>query len=136
MQGALKSLRQFQQFIEDQIEEFDNYLFICRENAAKRANTAHKPLKFTYKELVKKHIIVESEIPTSQEGKAKFFISMKELGKFDIECKIAGLPVGTMHIDLEDLLEKRDNGEQNLDEKSVKMHIPSTITFLNKYFLS
>ena len=60
--AAIKSLRQHQQFIEDQIEEFGNYLFVCRENAAKRAKTAHKPLKFSYKDLEKKNVIVNSEV--------------------------------------------------------------------------
>jgi len=136
MQAALKSLRTHQKYIDDQIEEFDNYLFICRENASKRAHTAHKPIKFAYKDLEKKNVIVDSEVPKNAQGKCKFFISMKEAGKFEVECKVAGFTAGAMHIDLEDLLERRDNGEKNIEEKGVTMHIPSTIHFLNKYFLS
>jgi hypothetical protein len=61
---------------------------------------------------------------------------MKESGKFEVECKVMGILTGSIKIDLEELLERRDKGEMNLEVKEITMHIPSTITFLNQYFMS
>jgi hypothetical protein len=136
LDAALKNLKNHHVFMEEQMEEFNKYLAVCRENSAKRTKgDKDKPVKFPYKELVKKNVIYDSVVPTISRSKCKFFISMPEIGRFFIECKIQGLRVGTMEVELEDMLEKRDNNVLLLDSEKVTLHIPSTILLINQYFL-
>lgn len=61
---------------------------------------------------------------------------MPTVGEFDIEAKIAGMSVGKMTLELEDLLEKKENGILRLELDQVTLNVPSTIFLINKYFLS
>lgn len=61
---------------------------------------------------------------------------MPEIGKFEIEAKIAGMSVTKMHLDLEDLLERKDNNVPSLDLDQVVLSVPNTILLFNKEFLS
>lgn len=61
---------------------------------------------------------------------------MTSHGKFYVEAKIQGARIAYMDLDLEDLLEKRDNRITKLENEYVILHIPSTLTLLNKFFLS
>jgi len=53
-----------------------------------------------------------------------------------IECKIQGISVDTLEINLEDLLEKKDNGVVKYDLGKVVLHVASTISLINSTFLS
>jgi Ras GTPase-activating-like protein IQGAP2/3 len=132
LQATLKNLKKHQEFMNDQISEFEKYLDSCRKNSAARIKLKNKPVKFPYKDLVKKGVIIDSEVPDL----TKFFISMPEAGVFDIEAKIAGMSVGKMQLELEDLLEKKENNQLRLELDQVTLNVPSTIFLINKYFLS
>jgi len=56
--------------------------------------------------------------------------------KVKIECKIQGISVETMDIDLEDLLEKKDSNVIKYDLGKVVLHVASTISLINTTFLS
>jgi len=81
-------------------------------------------------------VILDSEIPTISRGACKFFISMPDPSKIHIECKIQSLSVGDMELELEDLLEKKDNNEPKIETSSVVLHVLSTIKLINSEFLS
>jgi Ras GTPase-activating-like protein IQGAP2/3 len=137
LQATLKNLKKHQDYMSNQINEFEKYLAGCRVNAAKKAKEKRKkPIKFAFKELVKKEVVLESDVPESSQGKTKLFISMPEIGKFEIEAKIAGMSVTKMHLDLEDLLERKDNNIPSLDLDQVVLSVPNTILLFNKEFLS
>jgi vacuolar-type H+-ATPase subunit E/Vma4 len=62
LQATLKSVQKHQEYIQNQIGEFERYLQKCRENAAKKLKTKkHKHYKFTVKELQKKGVILGAE---------------------------------------------------------------------------
>jgi len=86
--------------------------------------------------LLKKNVILDSEVPVISRSLCKFSISMTSHGKFYVEAKIQGARIAYMDLDLEDLLEKRDNRITKLENEYVILHIPSTLTLLNKFFLS
>jgi len=132
LQATLKNLKKHQEFMNEQIGEFEKYLDSCRKNSAARIKLKNKPVKFAYKDLLKRQVIIDSEVPDM----TKFFISMPEAGLFDIEAKIAGMSVGKMQLELEDLLEKKENNQIRLELDQVTLNVPSTIFLINKYFLS
>jgi len=60
---------------------------------------------------------------------------MPELGVFQIEAKISKISAGTMKLQLEDLLSKKDNGETRLELEKVTLNVTPTVILMNKYFL-
>jgi hypothetical protein len=136
LKATIKELQNHAKFLQNQVGDFDAYLRSVREQSlARQKKNKSKPLKFSYKDLQKKGIIVESDVPQMSRGKTKFMISMENPGKFKIEAKIAGVSVGTMEIELETLLEKKENHDYKLELEQVTLNVSHTILLLNKYFL-
>jgi hypothetical protein len=88
LKSAIKKLQAQAEVIRSQIADYEKYLQGCRENASKKARDKKKTIKFSFKELTK--IIIESKIPEEEQAKIKFFWSMPQLGKFNIEAKSEG----------------------------------------------
>jgi len=62
LRAALKNSAKYQDYINEQLSAFQKYLQSCRENMARNLTKKKKTLfKFTYKELEKKEVIIESE---------------------------------------------------------------------------
>jgi len=137
LRATIKELQNHAKFLQNQITDFDLYLKSVREQAlAKQKKKKNaKPLKFAYKDLQKRGIIIDSEVPPLSRGKTKFLIGMEALGKFQIEAKIAGVSVGKMEIELEELLEKKESREEKLELEQVTLNVPQTILLLNRFFL-
>ena len=137
LQAALRNLKKHGEFMDNQIEEFERYLESCRKNSLARSKVKAKPVKFTYKELVKRRVILDSSVGDGVGASMlKFFISMPQVGIFDIEAKAAGLSAATARLELEDLLEKKENHINALELDQVTLSIPETIFLINKTFLS
>jgi Ras GTPase-activating-like protein IQGAP2/3 len=135
--AAIKKLQKHGEYIRNQINEYEKYLQGCRENASKKAKDKKKPVKFSHKELSKTKIIEETTANEDEQAKIKYFFSMGDIGKFTIEAKIDGNQWLKSPLELEELLEKKDNNERNitLDEK-VTFNVSNLILLLNKSFLS
>jgi Ras GTPase-activating-like protein IQGAP2/3 len=136
LQATLKNLKKHQDLMIDNIAEFEKYLDTCRKNSLARVKVKSKPEKFAYKDLQKRGVIIDSEVPELSRGKTKFFISMPDVGHFDIEAKIAGMSVGSVKLDLEDLLEKKESNVPSIELDQIVLNVPATIFLINKYFLS
>lgn len=136
LRATLKNLKKHQDYMNDQIQEYQNYLDLCRKNSLARAKLKKKPIKFSYKDLVKKQVIIDSDVPEKSRPLFKFFISMPEVGKFDIEAKFTGMSVAKMQLELEDLLEKKEKNIVSLELDQITLNVPITILFINKHFLS
>jgi Ras GTPase-activating-like protein IQGAP2/3 len=135
--AALENLKKHGKYMDDQIKEFNKYLQVCRTNVVKKAkDKKKKPIKFTYKELVKKEVILSSDLPEISQNKTKLLISMPEIGKFAIEVQSMGLPITKLSIDLEELLELKDNNVPTLELEQVVLSVPNTLLLFNKEFLS
>ncbi|KAL6050431.1 putative Ras GTPase activating protein, partial [Balamuthia mandrillaris] len=90
---------------------------------------------FSYKDLAKKGVIVDSEVPAISRKKTQFIISSEEVGMFDIVAKIAGISVEKMTLELDDLLERHYNGVEYLELEQVTLDVNMTIFLINKFFL-
>jgi len=127
--------------VKSRIGDLERYLDSCREKLREGIHTKKqtKPNKFSYKKLAKEGVIYESDVPEANKGQTYFYISMPELGVFQIEAKIAGIsvPGGTIKLFLEELLDKKDNGETKLELKSVNvtLNVTPTVLLMNKHFL-
>jgi Ras GTPase-activating-like protein IQGAP2/3 len=137
LRATIKELQNHAKFLQNQISDFDSYLKSVREQAMakQKKKKNQKPIKFAYKDLQKRGIIIDSEVPPLSRGKTKFLMSMETLGKFQIEAKIAGVSVGKMEIELEELLEKKESHDDKLELEQVTLNVPHTVMLLNKYFL-
>jgi len=148
LQATLKTLQRHGKFLGDQTLEFQNYLKSLRKTtfAKQKKETGfgamlrnkifgEKVHKFTYKELSKAGVIISSEVPTISRGRTRFYITTPEPGMFEVEAKITGLSVAKMQIDLEDLLEKKENNITELDLGQVTLDVNMTIHLINKEFL-
>lgn len=150
---TLTSLRKHQSYVNDQISQYQEYLQKAREqhyrptsamlkNKKKKGKrgedegkTIAGPFKFSYKELAKKGVIVDSEVPPISRKKTQFSISSEEVGVFDIVAKIAGISVEKMTLELDDLLERHYNGVEYLELDQVTLDVNMTIHLINKFFL-
>jgi Ras GTPase-activating-like protein IQGAP2/3 len=136
LKAAIKKIVTEIEAIKSQIADYERYLQGCRENASKKAREK-KTVKFSHKELTKIKIILESKYPEEEQAKIKFFWSMPSLGKFQIEAKSEGRSLHRADLDLEDLLERKDKGEFELEfGDKIIFHVPNLILLLNKSFLS
>lgn len=60
---------------------------------------------------------------------------MPEPGEFAVDAKVAGLTVKTITLKLEDLLTKKDRGEESIDLEYVTLDVNMTLHTLNKLFM-
>jgi Ras GTPase-activating-like protein IQGAP2/3 len=138
LRAALKNSAKYQEYINEQLFAFQKYLQSCRENMARNLKKKKKTLfKFTYKELEKKEVIIESEISLALQSKVMFFVRMTEEGsQFDIEAKASGVTVGRIKLILDELLEMKDNNESQIEIDNVVLSVAGLIYLINKLFLS
>jgi len=135
LRTALKELQNHHKFVKQRITDMEQYLESCRKKLAAKIKNKDKPTKFSYKQLLKEDVIAESEVPESLQSSTKFLISMITLGVFQIEARIPPSIVVTMKLDLEDLLQKKDNGDSKLELDKVTLNVTPTILLMNKHFL-
>ena len=151
LKNTLDNLRQHQAYLDEQITDYHQYLQKCKEQqysvlAAKKKKKSKKkggdanilgPFKFSYKELEKRGVIVDSEVPSLSRKKTTFSISSDPAvpGVFEVTAKIAGIDVEKMEIDFDDLLEKHYNNIHQVELDQVTMDVNMTIHLINKFFL-
>jgi len=149
LKGTLGELNEHQSYLDEQIKQYTRYLQDCKEKqyaviAKKKGKKKKKgegegykigPFKFSYKELAKKGVIVDSEVPALSRKKTTFLISSDAPGMFDVVAKIAGVSVEKMQLDLDDLLEKHYNNIHRLELDQVTLDVNMTIHLINKFFL-
>merc|ERR1712188_158579 len=148
LKNTLDNLRQHQAYLDEQITDYHQYLQKCKEQqysvlAAKKKKKSKKkggdanilgPFKFSYKELEKRGVIVDSEVPSLSRKKTTFSISSAPAvpGVFEVTAKIAGIDVEKMEIDFDDLLEKHYNNIHQVELDQVTMDVNMTIHLINK----
>jgi len=145
---ALRNLQKHQKYLNDQIQQYNDYLQDCRlkhyqsktkkkKKKVKQGENPNKigPFKFSYSALSKKGVILDSEIPAISRKKMTFYISSEAVGVFDIEAKLGGVSVETLTVELDDLLERNANNISKLDLDQVSLDVNMTIHLINKFFL-
>merc|ERR1712063_244220 len=152
LKTTLAELKEHQNYLDESIQSYQDYLKDCKEKQyaaipkkkrgkgkrKKSSEVGYKvaPIKFTYKELAKKRVIVDSEVPTLARKKTVFMISSDTPGVFDVDAKIGGVSVEKMVLDLDDLLEKHYNNVTQLELDQVTLDVNMTIHLINKAFLA
>ncbi|GAM19221.1 hypothetical protein SAMD00019534_023960 [Acytostelium subglobosum LB1] len=132
---ALRDLRKHQSYLNEQIQHYTSYLKDVLLHYSSKDKKKTKPVKLSYKELVKKGIIVESDIPKISHGSTNFYISTDTPGIFDIEAKIGLATAGSIQLELDDLLEKASVGIPVLKLDSMVLDVNMTLHLLNRHFL-
>ncbi|EAL63601.1 RasGTPase-activating protein [Dictyostelium discoideum AX4] len=140
---SLNNLRKHQKYLNEQIAQYNQYLQDCRlkhyQNKSKKKKKGDGakvgPFKFSFSELHKKGVIVDSEVPQITRKKIKFVISSDTVGVFDVSAKMAGIDVQTMRLELDDLLELNSIGTTTLELDQITLDVNMTIHLLNKLFL-
>lgn len=133
---ALKEIRKYGDYLNDQIAQYHEYLkTVLGHYGPRDPSKRTKPIKFTYKELAKKGVIVSSEVPKIGQKSTAFFLSTDTPGVFDIEARMAGKTVDTIQLELDDLLDKSHSNDPILKLENVTLDVNLTLHLLNRYFL-
>ena len=138
---ALAKLRTHQNYIIEQKKDYNSYLQGARKavysapKKGKKKKEGQMSFKYSYKELAKRGVIVDSEVPNFSRKTCSFTISSSEHGVFEIVAKIAGIQVEEMTLELDDLLEKRYNNVETYELDQVTLGVNMTIWLINEYFL-
>jgi len=149
LKATLGELKDHQNYLDESIRSYQDYLQDCKEKQylmaakkkkkrGKKAEAGYKvpPVKFSYKDLAKKRVIVDSEVPQLARKKTVFLISSDTPGIFDVDAKIGGVSVEKMVLDFDDLLEKHYNNITQLELDQVTLDVNMTIHLINTSFLS
>eukprot|EP00026_Physarum_polycephalum_P003083 Phypoly_transcript_03092.p1 GENE.Phypoly_transcript_03092~~Phypoly_transcript_03092.p1 ORF type:complete len:847 (+),score=180.92 Phypoly_transcript_03092:122-2542(+) len=133
---ALKEIRKYGDYLNDQIAQYHDYLkTVLGHYGPRDPSKRTKPIKFSYKELAKKGVIVSSEVPKIGQKSTAFFLSTDTPGVFDIEAKMAGKTVDSMQLELDELLERSHSNDPVLKLENVTLDVNLTLHLLNRYFL-
>eukprot|EP00211_Chloroparvula_japonica_P005130 CAMPEP_0119131044 /NCGR_PEP_ID=MMETSP1310-20130426/9300_1 /TAXON_ID=464262 /ORGANISM="Genus nov. species nov., Strain RCC2339" /LENGTH=838 /DNA_ID=CAMNT_0007121595 /DNA_START=153 /DNA_END=2669 /DNA_ORIENTATION=+ len=145
LQTTLKNLQFHQTYLEDQIKEYNSYLedvlqsFYQQPTSKKKKGKSGEskigPFKFAYNDLVKRGVLLDSEVPVVSRKKTVFYISSDEPGVFDIAAKIGGVNVHKMQLRFDDLLERHYNNISTLQLEQVTLSITLLIHLLNQLFM-
>jgi len=143
LQLAIRKAGEQKKYLEEKMSQYDQYLRVVRERhvgnmgKGKRSKDKGKlmgPFKFTYPELVKKHVIVDSEVPSAVQKATRISITSEEAGVFDVEVTIPGLARESIKIYLDDLLEKQSRGMERDERTNITLDVNMMIHLLNKLF--
>jgi Ras GTPase-activating-like protein IQGAP2/3 len=132
LRTTLDNLQKYELFVNEQIDNYKAYVDQCIKQTYNPG--AKKSLKFTYKELQKKGVIVDSEVPTLSRGKTSFTINSTQPGVYEVKAKIAGIKVETMELRIDDLLERQFNNVDRLELDQITLDVNMTIHLLNDKF--
>jgi len=139
---GLENLNKTQQFMNEQMNSFNQYLEVARQqqvaNKDKKGKKKKKTevFKFSYNQLSKKGVIVDSSVPQKSRKATTFIISKGDnVNEFLVKAKIAGITVDTISLLLDDLLEKQSQSIAELKLEQVTLNINMTIHIINKIFI-
>jgi len=130
---TLDNLRKYEGFVREKIENYKEYVDQCIKQTYNPSSK--KSFKFSYKELNKRGVIIDSDVPTLSRGKTVFNISSTIPGSYEVKAKIAGIRAETMDLRIDDLLEKQFNGIDRLELDQITLDVNMTIRLLNEKFL-
>eukprot|EP01133_Synstelium_polycarpum_P004372 gene4372-5114_t len=133
---ALRDLRKHQSYLNEQIQHYTSYLKDVLLHYSSKDKKKSKVVKMSYKELSKKGIIVESDIPKISHGATNFYISTDTPGIFDIEAKIGIATAGSIQLELDDLLEKASAGIPVCKLDNIVLDVNMTLHLLNRHFIA
>jgi len=140
LEATVKNLRTHQTYINDQIKQYNDYLQDVRtkqiSKSKKKTSSSVKKFKFSYKQLKKKGVIAEANADHKSTVKSlDFVIYSEKAGVWVVSAKLGPAEVQRVEIEMDELLERRDNGVQNLELDEITLNVNMTIYLLNKLLM-
>ncbi|BGP26733.1 ras GTPase-activating protein [Rhodotorula toruloides] len=94
------------------------------------------PFKFTHQQFEKDGIIIETNVPENRRPSIFFLVSSPSPGAFLIALHYKGREKAILEMDLkiDDLLEKKNQGVEQLDMEYVSLNVSKVLALVNKTF--
>jgi Ras GTPase-activating-like protein IQGAP2/3 len=140
LKNTMDKLKEKKDYLEKQLNEYNGYVKACLEQSVvkKKASSKKKKLstlKYTCAQLIKKGVIVEIDIPSSQHSSVSLELGeTDQVGTYEAQIYFAAISVEKIKLEIDDLLEKQYNGEYfvYLLDRRCKLRINLLIHILNK----
>jgi Ras GTPase-activating-like protein IQGAP2/3 len=141
--ATVKNLQTIQQYMNEQIRQYNDYLEACKEQhyqgkkkkKSKKQNSEEKvkPTKYSYKQLKGKGIIVSvDESLESVIKKLDFVISSKKAGSFNVVARLGPAEAKNVRVEMDELLECQANGITSIDREGIVLDVNMMLHLLNK----
>ncbi|KAH3767841.1 Ras GTPase-activating protein [Pelomyxa schiedti] len=141
LEAAINQVGRQQKAMTEQIAQYKMFLDSCLKShmqvmmGGSTKTGKLGPFKFSYLEMVKRGVIIESEVPKYLQKKTRLQISSEEAGVFDVEVILPRpLPTEKMQLQLADLLDKRDRNVERDVQNNVTLDVNLTLHWLNSLF--
>mmetsp|Transcript_370 Transcript_370/g.454 ORF Transcript_370/g.454 Transcript_370/m.454 type:complete len:209 (+) Transcript_370:348-974(+) len=154
--SVLNNINEHNQFLQQQLEAYKEYLGNVRQNCSskkagssksKKEKTKSKskskskkgkigPFKFSHSALEKDGIIIESEVPNDRRSSIYFSFSSSTPGVFDVLVLYKSRHISDIRLQLDDLLERQHVNQLEYETDFLKLNVNLLIYLLNKHFLS
>jgi len=130
---TLENLTNYETFVVEKIDNYKAYVDSAIRQTYNQS-AAKKSFTFSYKELQKKGIILDSAVPSATRGKTDITISCTSPGMYQVKAKVAGFNVDPVELKLDDLLERQFNNVDRLEMDQITLDVNLTIHLLNDKF--
>lgn len=141
--ATVKNLQTIQQYMNEQIRQYNDYLEACKEQhyqgkkkkKSKKQNSEEKvkPTKYSYKQLKGKGIIVSvDESLETVIKKLDFVISSKKAGSFNVVARLGPAEAKNVRVEMDELLECQANGISTIDREGIVLDVNMMLHLLNK----
>ncbi|GAA6056623.1 hypothetical protein JCM3770_006361 [Rhodotorula araucariae] len=158
LDGVYKTICDHNAYLRSQLEQYKAYLQNVRQTSAGKkgagsggvgvVTVAGKdakqgkqpatlgPVKFTHQQFEKDGIIIETNVPENRRPSIFFLVSSPSPGAFLIALHYKGREKAILEMDLkiDDLLEKKNQGVEQLDMEYVSLNVSKVLALLNKTF--
>ncbi|KAH3761265.1 Ras GTPase-activating protein [Pelomyxa schiedti] len=132
IQTSIDKVLAQQKYMAEQIDRYKQYVESCLANyytqqSGRSTTTLLGPFKYNYLALVKKGVIIESEIPKSAQKSTKIFITSPEPGTFEVEVRLPNAS-DKLEVHIADLLDKKDRNIQKYEYNHVTLDVNLTLS--------
>ncbi|GAA6009368.1 hypothetical protein JCM11491_004295 [Sporobolomyces phaffii] len=156
LDAVYKTIGDHNTYLRSQLEQYKAYLQNVRQTSASKGKSSGVgvvsvagkdatkpakpqvlgPFKFTHAQFEKDGIIMETNVPENRRASIFFLVSSPTPGAFLIALHYKGREKAILEMDLkiDDLLEKKNQGVEQLDMEYVSLNVSRVLTLLNKTF--
>ncbi|GAA5942231.1 hypothetical protein JCM1841_002077 [Sporobolomyces salmonicolor] len=155
LDAVYKTIGDHNAYLRSQLEQYKAYLQNVRQTSATKGKSSGVgvvsvagkdnkpaksqvlgPFKFTHAQFEKDGIIMETNVPENRRASIFFLVSSPTPGAFLIALHYKGREKAILELDLkiDDLLEKKNQGVEQLDMEYVSLNVSRVLTLLNKTF--
>jgi len=137
LKQAIEKLKKNSAYTIAQIKDYQTYLDnSIKGQTTKKKGFKPKTYKYSYKELLKLGVIIDSKISTLVQKLAKFVIAPADAGTFEIKGKLGALAAETITLNLAHFLELHNRGIDRTDigedDMVITLGVKPTIDLMNK----